>query len=129
MICRNLAHNTMLNVPKSIHPQRLCCFGKWTTSGVEDNTKNHCIVLPWWAPCRYLIATCFKTREGILLFENIQAMLFVNTIRFLSAYYFSIYILGNSNHRASPHRLQMYKVFQEMDFHVITFDYRGIIYS
>ncbi|KAH9643597.1 hypothetical protein HF086_000071 [Spodoptera exigua] len=33
--------------------------------------------------------------------------------------------LGNSNHRASPHRLQMYKVFQELNFHVITFDYRG----
>ncbi|XP_026744063.1 monoacylglycerol lipase ABHD12-like [Trichoplusia ni] len=36
-----------------------------------------------------------------------------------------LYCHGNSNHRASPHRLQMYKVFQELNFHVITFDYRG----
>ncbi|XP_045457270.1 lysophosphatidylserine lipase ABHD12-like [Melitaea cinxia] len=36
-----------------------------------------------------------------------------------------LYCHGNSNHRASPHRLQLYKVFQEMNFHVITFDYRG----
>ncbi|KAJ8708076.1 hypothetical protein PYW08_010442 [Mythimna loreyi] len=36
-----------------------------------------------------------------------------------------LYCHGNSNHRGSPHRLQMYKVFQELNFHVITFDYRG----
>lgn len=36
-----------------------------------------------------------------------------------------LYCHGNSNHRASPHRLQMYKIFQELNFHVITFDYRG----
>ncbi|KAM3968953.1 lysophosphatidylserine lipase ABHD12 [Aphomia sociella] len=36
-----------------------------------------------------------------------------------------LYCHGNSNHRASPHRLQMYKVFQKSNFHVITFDYRG----
>ncbi|XP_053620673.1 lysophosphatidylserine lipase ABHD12-like isoform X2 [Plodia interpunctella] len=36
-----------------------------------------------------------------------------------------LYCHGNSNHRASPHRLQMYKVFQRLNFHVITFDYRG----
>ncbi|CAG9572649.1 unnamed protein product [Danaus chrysippus] len=36
-----------------------------------------------------------------------------------------LYCHGNSNHRASPHRLQMYKVFQDLNFHVITFDYRG----
>ncbi|KAL0859815.1 hypothetical protein ABMA27_010159 [Loxostege sticticalis] len=36
-----------------------------------------------------------------------------------------LYCHGNSNHRASPHRLQMYKVFQALNFHVITFDYRG----
>lgn len=34
-------------------------------------------------------------------------------------------LLGNSNHRASPHRLQMYRVFQELNYHVIAFDYRG----
>nr|XP_026484158.1 monoacylglycerol lipase ABHD12-like [Vanessa tameamea] len=36
-----------------------------------------------------------------------------------------LYCHGNSNHRASPHRLTLYKVFQSMNFHVITFDYRG----
>ncbi|XP_050680513.1 lysophosphatidylserine lipase ABHD12-like isoform X2 [Leptidea sinapis] len=36
-----------------------------------------------------------------------------------------LYCHGNSNHRGSPHRLQMYKVFQDLNFHVITFDYRG----
>ncbi|CAH2061803.1 unnamed protein product, partial [Iphiclides podalirius] len=36
-----------------------------------------------------------------------------------------LYCHGNSNHRASPHRLHMYKVFQVLNFHVITFDYRG----
>ncbi|XP_059045902.1 lysophosphatidylserine lipase ABHD12-like [Achroia grisella] len=36
-----------------------------------------------------------------------------------------LYCHGNSNHRASPHRVQMYKVFQKMNFHVIAFDYRG----
>ncbi|XP_026331479.1 monoacylglycerol lipase ABHD12-like, partial [Hyposmocoma kahamanoa] len=38
-----------------------------------------------------------------------------------------LYCHGNSNHRASPHRLQLYKVFQDLDFHVITFDYRGTL--
>ncbi|KAL4707558.1 hypothetical protein ACJJTC_000310 [Scirpophaga incertulas] len=36
-----------------------------------------------------------------------------------------VYCHGNANHRASPHRLLMYKVFQQLDFHVIAFDYRG----
>ncbi|XP_047996394.1 lysophosphatidylserine lipase ABHD12-like [Leguminivora glycinivorella] len=36
-----------------------------------------------------------------------------------------LYCHGNSNHRASPHRLLMYQVFQSLNFHVITFDYRG----
>ncbi|KAI5638250.1 serine aminopeptidase, s33 domain-containing protein [Phthorimaea operculella] len=36
-----------------------------------------------------------------------------------------MYCHGNSNHRASPQRSQMYKVFQELNYHVISFDYRG----
>ncbi|CAH2244723.1 jg19107 [Pararge aegeria aegeria] len=36
-----------------------------------------------------------------------------------------LYCHGNSNHRASPHRLQMYRVFQELNYHVIALDYRG----
>nr|XP_037876060.1 lysophosphatidylserine lipase ABHD12 isoform X3 [Bombyx mori] len=36
-----------------------------------------------------------------------------------------LYCHGNSNHRASPHRLKIYSVFQELNFHVVTFDYRG----
>ncbi|XP_072933743.1 uncharacterized protein [Epargyreus clarus] len=36
-----------------------------------------------------------------------------------------LYCHGNSSHRGTPHRLQMYKVFQELNYHVITFDYRG----
>lgn len=36
-----------------------------------------------------------------------------------------IYFHGNSNSRAAYHRVKLYKFFQRMDFHTITFDYRG----
>lgn len=32
---------------------------------------------------------------------------------------------GNSGNRASSHRLELYKLFQNLDYHVICFDYRG----
>ncbi|CAH0757120.1 unnamed protein product [Diatraea saccharalis] len=36
-----------------------------------------------------------------------------------------MYCHGNSNSRATSHRIQLYKFFQQMDFHTIAFDYRG----
>ncbi|KAJ2943062.1 hypothetical protein O0L34_g18753 [Tuta absoluta] len=36
-----------------------------------------------------------------------------------------LYCHGNSNHRASPQRLLLYKLFQNINYHVISFDYRG----
>ncbi|CAK9800210.1 Lysophosphatidylserine lipase ABHD12 [Anthophora plagiata] len=36
-----------------------------------------------------------------------------------------LYMHGNSGNRASSHRLELYKLFQDLDYHVICFDYRG----
>ncbi|XP_076245692.1 lysophosphatidylserine lipase ABHD12 isoform X2 [Calliopsis andreniformis] len=36
-----------------------------------------------------------------------------------------LYLHGNSGNRASGHRLELYKLFQTLDYHVICFDYRG----
>ena len=37
-----------------------------------------------------------------------------------------VYLHGNSGSRASPHRVELYNILQELDYHVITADYRGI---
>ncbi|KAG7201126.1 hypothetical protein KM043_003920 [Ampulex compressa] len=36
-----------------------------------------------------------------------------------------LYMHGNSGNRASSHRLELYKLFQNLDYHVICFDYRS----
>ncbi|KAF7992028.1 hypothetical protein HCN44_001353 [Aphidius gifuensis] len=36
-----------------------------------------------------------------------------------------LYMHGNSGNRASSHRIELYKLFQKLDYHVITFDYRS----
>lgn len=36
-----------------------------------------------------------------------------------------LYCHGNSNSRATTHRLELYKFFQRMEYHTIAFDYRG----
>ncbi|KAM3968853.1 lysophosphatidylserine lipase ABHD12 isoform 2-T2 [Aphomia sociella] len=36
-----------------------------------------------------------------------------------------LYCHGNSNSRAATHRIELYKFFQRMEFHTISFDYRG----
>lgn len=36
-----------------------------------------------------------------------------------------LYMHGNSGNRASSHRLELYKLFQALDYHVICFDYRS----
>ncbi|XP_011299953.1 monoacylglycerol lipase ABHD12 isoform X2 [Fopius arisanus] len=36
-----------------------------------------------------------------------------------------LYMHGNSGNRASSHRVELYKVFQELDYQVIAFDYRN----
>lgn len=36
-----------------------------------------------------------------------------------------LYVHGNAGHRGSGHRMELYRVFQKADVHVIAFDYRG----
>ncbi|XP_023324769.1 monoacylglycerol lipase ABHD12 [Eurytemora carolleeae] len=36
-----------------------------------------------------------------------------------------LYLHGNSNNRAGPHRKELYNLLRNMNYHVITFDYRG----
>lgn len=36
-----------------------------------------------------------------------------------------VYMHGNSGNRGSSHRVELYKLFQKLDFHVICFDYRS----
>ncbi|XP_012229314.1 lysophosphatidylserine lipase ABHD12 isoform X2 [Linepithema humile] len=36
-----------------------------------------------------------------------------------------LYMHGNSGNRASSHRVELYKLFQDLDYHVICFDYRS----
>lgn len=36
-----------------------------------------------------------------------------------------VYMHGNSGNRASGHRVELYKLFQKLDLHVICFDYRS----
>ena len=36
-----------------------------------------------------------------------------------------IYCHGNSGSRAGAHRMELYKILQSLDYHVISFDYRG----
>lgn len=36
-----------------------------------------------------------------------------------------LYMHGNSGNRASSHRVELYQLFQRLDFHVVCFDYRS----
>ena len=36
-----------------------------------------------------------------------------------------VYLHGNSGSRAGSHRIELYKIFQSLDFHVLSLDYRG----
>lgn len=36
-----------------------------------------------------------------------------------------LYMHGNSGNRASSHRVELYKVFQQLNYHLIAFDYRS----
>ena len=36
-----------------------------------------------------------------------------------------IYMHGNTGSRAREHRLNIYHIFQDLDYHTICFDYRG----
>lgn len=36
-----------------------------------------------------------------------------------------LYMHGNSGNRASSHRVELYKLFQQLDYQVIAFDYRN----
>lgn len=37
-----------------------------------------------------------------------------------------VYMHGNSGNRASSHRLELYKLFQDLDYHIVCFDYRSM---
>ena len=36
-----------------------------------------------------------------------------------------LYLHGNSGSRISSHRLELYKILQSLDYHIVTLDYRG----
>ena len=36
-----------------------------------------------------------------------------------------LYLHGNSGTRATRHRMEMYKLLQSLDYHIVTLDYRG----
>ena len=36
-----------------------------------------------------------------------------------------LYFHGNTASRASSHRVELYKLLRNMDYHVVCFDYRG----
>lgn len=36
-----------------------------------------------------------------------------------------LYMHGNSGNRASSHRVELYKLFQNLDYHLICYDYRS----
>lgn len=38
-----------------------------------------------------------------------------------------LYMHGNSGNRAGSHRLELYQLFQKLDFHVVCFDYRSML--
>lgn len=38
-----------------------------------------------------------------------------------------LYLHGNSGSRAGSHRIELYKILQSLNYHVVTMDYRGII--
>ena len=37
-----------------------------------------------------------------------------------------LYLHGNTSSRASSHRVELYQVLRNMDWHVVAFDYRGM---
>ena len=37
-----------------------------------------------------------------------------------------LYLHGNSGSRAGSHRIELYKILQSLNYHVVTMDYRGI---
>ena len=40
-----------------------------------------------------------------------------------------LYMHGNTGSRAREHRLNIYHIFQDLDYHTIAFDYRGMHFS
>ena len=42
-----------------------------------------------------------------------------------SSHQIIIYMHGNTASRAGSHRVELYKVLRVLDYHIITFDYRG----
>ena len=36
-----------------------------------------------------------------------------------------VYLHGNSGSRAGSHRIELYKILQSLEYHVLTLDYRG----
>lgn len=38
-----------------------------------------------------------------------------------------LYLHGNSGSRAGSHRIELYKILQSLNYHVVTLDYRGML--
>ncbi|CAH2098656.1 unnamed protein product [Euphydryas editha] len=121
---RKIVFSNCINYPKNLDFERPSSCNVLGCSNYKidfQSTVDKCpIKLGVWhiIPCS-LFRELFVIHDNLTLEERLHNELkrTQNTI--------VLYCHGNSNHRASPHRLQLYKVFQEMNFHVITFDYRG----
>lgn len=46
---------------------------------------------------------------------------------FSSGHPIILYLHGNSGSRAGSHRIELYKILQSLNYHVVTMDYRGIV--
>lgn len=40
-----------------------------------------------------------------------------------------VYLHGNSGSRAGSHRIELYKILQSLEYHILTLDYRGKFYN
>ncbi|XP_045508047.1 lysophosphatidylserine lipase ABHD12-like isoform X1 [Colias croceus] len=121
---RKMVFSNCINYPKNLdfdNPASCNIMGGRNFSIEFESKVDNCpIKIGIWhlVPCTVLRELLSTTSESTLcdrLHRELQNTR--NTI--------VLYCHGNSNHRGSPHRLQMYKVFQDLNYHVITFDYRG----
>lgn len=123
-IQRKIVFSNCINYPRHLdydNPSSCNVIGGRNFCVEFQSTVDDCAIkLGAWhiVPCS-MFRDVFIIRDvltvGTRLYQNLKIT--KNTI--------VLYCHGNSNHRASLHRVKMYKVFQGLNFHVITFDYRG----
>ncbi|XP_032524529.1 lysophosphatidylserine lipase ABHD12-like isoform X2 [Danaus plexippus] len=121
---RKMVFSNCINYPKNLdfeNPQSCNLVGGRNFNIVFESVVDNCTIkLGVWhiVPCS-LFRELFVVHDYLSIDQRL-----LNELR-KTRNTVVLYCHGNSNHRASPHRLQMYKVFQDLNFHVITFDYRG----